>query len=93
MDVEATRRSLLRIVKLYYLLHALLLSPDGRASNRDHFGALECVKIPALLTWLNAYTDVMATRQRRDTVDPQDDATFEQTAAAIRFKLGATTVS
>ena len=53
---SATPNSLLRAIKLWYLMPALLHSPDGRIKRRQRFALVESGNIVLLLPWLIAYT-------------------------------------
>ncbi|CAN0583788.1 unnamed protein product, partial [Laminaria digitata] len=53
---SATPNSLLRAIKLWYLMPALRHSPDGRIKRRQRFALVDSGGIVLLLPWLIAYT-------------------------------------
>ena len=53
---SATPNSLLRAIKLWYLIPALLHSPDGRFKRRQRFALVESGIIVFLLPWVMALT-------------------------------------
>ena len=53
---SATPNSLLRAIKLWYLMPALLHSPDGRIKKRQRFALVESGDIVLLLPWLMMFT-------------------------------------
>ena len=61
---SATPISLLRAIKLWYLMPALLHSPDGRIKRRQKFPLVGSGDIVLLLPWLMAFTRGGDSRQR-----------------------------
>ena len=53
---SATPNSLLRAMKLWYVMSALLHSSDGRIKKRQRFALVESGDIVLLLPWLLAFT-------------------------------------
>ena len=53
---SATLNSLLRAIKLWYLIPALLHAPDGQIKKRQRFALVESGDIVILLLWLMAFT-------------------------------------
>ena len=49
---KSTPNSLLRAIKLWCLMRALLCSPDGRIKSRQRFALVESGSIVLLLPWL-----------------------------------------
>ena len=60
---SATLDSLLRAIKQWYIMPALLHSPDGRIKRRERFALVESGDIVLLLPWLMAYTSRRGSRQ------------------------------
>ena len=60
---SATPNSLLRTIELWYIMPALLHSPDGRIKRRERFALVESGDIVLLLPWLMAYTSRRDSRQ------------------------------
>ena len=60
---SATPDSLMRAIKLWYIMPALLHSPDGRIKRRQRFALVESGDIVLLLPWLMAYTSRRDSRQ------------------------------
>ena len=61
---STTPNSLLRAIKLWYPMPALLYSPDGRIKRRQRFALAKSVGIVLLLPWLMAYTKQGDSSQR-----------------------------
>ena len=59
-----TPNSLLRELKLWYILPALLNSQDGRMSRTERFKSVERGDLTTILPWLIEYTEGTATRLR-----------------------------
>ena len=58
-----TPQSLLRSIKLWYILPALLHSQDGRMKRREKFASAERGDLTLLLPWLMEYTRRTSMRQ------------------------------
>ena len=56
-------QSILRSIKLWYILPALLHSQDGRMKRRERFASAERGDLTLLLPWLVEYTGRTSTRQ------------------------------
>ena len=61
---SATPNSLLRVIQLWYLMPALLHSPDGRIKRRQRVASAENGDIIHLLPWRMAFTRKGDSRQR-----------------------------
>ena len=85
---DETPRSLVRAVKLFHVLPALLLSSDGRASRRDRFLAVERGDISVLLPWLLAFTDAAAARRRQVPESRSEAEVFSKAAANCKHRGG-----
>ena len=53
---SATPDSPIRAIKLWYLMPALLHSPNGRIKKRQRFALVESGDVVLLLPWLMAFT-------------------------------------
>ena len=85
---DETPRSLVRAVKLFHVLPALLLSSDGRVSRRDRFLAVEKGDISVLLPWLLAFTDAAAARRRQVPESRSEAEVFSKAAANCKHRGG-----
>ena len=72
-----TPSSLLRAIKLWYIVPALLHSQDNRVKRRERFACVERGDITLTLTWLMEYTSRAATRGRGPTYEATDAAKYE----------------
>ena len=71
---SATPNSLLRAIKLWYIMPTLLHSPDGRIKRRQRFAVVESGDIVLLLPWLMAYTRRRDSRQRDAASEASEEA-------------------
>lgn len=83
-----TPNSLLRAIKLWYLLPGILHSFDGRITRRERFKSLERGDVTNILPWLIAYTRAAATRGRGGVHEETDQDKFKRASAACRHSGG-----
>ena len=88
-----TPNSLLRTLKLWYILPAQLHSQDGRMSRTERFKSAERGDLTTILPWLMEYTEGTATRLRGAAHEATDAAKFERAASAWRHQGGITVVA
>ena len=81
---SVTPNSLLRAIKLWYLMPALLHSPDGRIKRRQRCTLVESGDIVLLLPWLMAFTRVGNSRPRDAAHEASEEAKLERTSLACR---------
>ena len=74
--------SLLRALKLWYILPALLHFQDGRMSRTERFKSAEREDLTMILPWLIEYTEGTATRLRGPAREATDATKFERAALA-----------
>lgn len=87
---ENTPNSLLRAIKLWYILPALLHSQDGRMKRTMRFQAAERGDLTTLIPWLMEYTGRAATRLRGPAHEATEEAKFERASSACRHQGGVT---
>ena len=75
---SATPNSLLRVIKLWYIMPGLLNSPDGRIKRRQRLSLLESGDMAPLLLWLMAYTRRGDSRQRDTAQEASMEAKVER---------------
>ena len=85
---STTPNSLLRAIKLLYIMPALLHSPDGRIKRRQRFALVESGYIVLLLPWLSAYTRRGDSRQRDATQEASEEAILERAWSECRHAGG-----
>ena len=85
---SATPNSLLRAVKLWYLMPALLHSPDGRIKKRQRFALVESGDVLFLLLWLVAFTRGRNSWPRDAALEASDEAKLERASSACRYAGG-----
>ena len=85
-----TPNSLLRALKLRYILSALLHSQDGRMSRTEKFKSAERGDLTTILPWVIEYTGGTATRLRGPAREATDAAKLERAASACRHQEGKT---
>ena len=86
-----TPQSLLRPIKLWYILPALLHSRDGRMKRRERFASAECGSDLTLsLPWFMEYTRRTSTRQSGQAREETDADTFKTASSACRHRGGVT---
>ena len=79
-----TSNLLLRALKLWYILLALLQSQDGRMSRTARFKSAKRGKLTTILPWLMEYIEGTATCLRGSEHKATDAAKFERAASACR---------
>ena len=85
---SATPNSLLRAIKLWYIMPALLHSLDGRITRRQRFALVEREDIVFLLLWLMAYTRRGDLRQRDAAQEASEEAKLGRASSACRHAGG-----
>jgi len=83
-----TPPSLLRAIKLWYILPGLLHSFDGRVTRKEHYQALRRGDISSILPWLMEYTKAARTRNRGPTQEETQEDKFKRAAQACRHSGG-----
>ena len=89
---SSTSNSLLRAIKLWYLMPALLHSPDGTIKKRQRFALVETGDIVLLLPWLMAFTRGRDSRPRDAALVASVEAKLERASSACRH-AGSQSVS
>ena len=85
-----TPQSLLRSIKLWYILPGLLHSQDGRLKRRERFASAERGDLTLLLPWLMEYTRRISTRQIGHAREETDADMFKRASSACRHRGGVT---
>ena len=85
---SSTSNSLLRAIKLWYLMPALLHSPDGTIKKRQRFALVESGDIVLLLPWLMAFTRGRDSRPRDAALEASEEAKLERASSACRHAGG-----
>ena len=88
---SASPNSLLRGIRLRYIMPALLHSPDGRIKRRQRFALVESGDIVFLFPWLMAYTRRMDSGQRDAANEASEEAKLERaswTQEATEVRIG-----
>ena len=85
-----TPNSLLRAMKLWYILPALLHSQDGRVKRRERFASVARGDITLLLPWLMGYTHRASARRSNPAHETTDEAKFKRATPACRHPGGVT---
>ena len=85
---SATPNSLPRAIKLWYLMPALLHSPDGWIKKRQRFALVESGDIVLLLPWLMAFTRGRDSRPRDAALEASEEAKLERASSACRHAGG-----
>ena len=85
---SATPNSILRAIKLWYIMPALLHSPDGRIKRRQRFALVENGDIVLLLPWLMAYTRRRDSRERNAANEDSEEAKLERASSVCRHAGG-----
>ena len=90
---SATPNSLLRAIKYWYLMPALLRSPDSRINRRQRFALVENGGIVLLVPWLMAFTSGGDSRQRDAAQEASKKEKLERALSACShtgwFKVAA----
>ena len=79
---SSTPNSLLRAIKIWYLMPALLHSPDGRIKGRHGIALVESRDIVLLLPWLIAFTRGGDLRQQDAAQDTSEEVKLERALSA-----------
>ena len=90
---SVTPNSLLRAIKLWYLMPALLYSPDGRIKRRQRFALVESGDIVLLLPWVMAFTRGGDSRPRDAAHEASEEAKLERASSACRDAGGVKVVA
>ena len=85
---SVTPNSLLRTIKLWYVMPALLRSPDSRIKRRQRFALVESGDIVLLLSWLMTFTRGGDSRSRDATHEAPEEAKLERASSACRHAGG-----
>ena len=85
-----TSQSLLRSIKLWYILPALPHSQDGRMKQRKRFASTERGDLTLFLPWLMEYTHRTSTRQIGQAREETDADMFKRASSACRRRGGVT---
>ena len=85
---SATPNSLLRVIKLWYLMPALLHSPDCKIKKRQRFALVESGDIVFLLLWLTTFSRGRDSRPRDAALEDSEEAKLERTSSACRHAGG-----
>ena len=83
-----TPLSLLRAIKLWYLLPALLHSFDGRITRKARYKALTRGDISSTLPWLMEYTKAASARSRGQEQEETEEDKFRRAGQACRHSGG-----
>ena len=81
---SATPNSLLRASKLWYIMPALLHSPDGRIKRKQRFALVESGDMVLLLPWLMSHTRRRDSRQRDAANEASEEVQLERASSACR---------
>ena len=81
-----TPQSLLRSIKLWYILPALLHSQEGRMKRRERFASAERGDLTLLLPWLMEYTRRTSTRRSAQARKETDADIFKKASSACRHR-------
>ena len=73
-----TPSSLLRAIKLWYILPALLHSQDGRVKRRERFASVERGDITLFLPWMMEYTRRASARRSDLAREATDEAKLKR---------------
>ena len=87
-----TLNSLLRALKLWYILPALLHSQDGRMIRTERFKSAERGDLTTILPWVVEYTEGTVTRFRGPAHEATGAAKVERASSSCRHQ-GAITVA
>ena len=85
-----TPSSLLRAIKLWYILPALLHSQDGRVKRRERFASVERGDITLFLPWMMEYTRRASARRSDPAPELTVEAKFKRASSACRHPGGVT---
>ena len=85
---SATPTSLLRAIKLWYTVSALLHSPNGRVKRRHKFAFAESGDVVLLFPRLTAYTRRGNSRQRDDAQEDSEEEKLAPASSACRHAGG-----
>ena len=83
-----TPSSLLRAIKLWYIVPVLLHSQDSRVKRRERFAYIERGDITLILPWLMEYTSRASTRLKGPTYEATDAVKYERASSACRHSGG-----
>ena len=83
-----TPPSILRAIKLWYLLPGLLHSFDGRVTRKGRYAALRRGDISSLLPWLMDYTKARRPRRRGAAQEATPEHKYNRAAQACRHSGG-----
>ena len=83
-----TPPSILRAIKLWYLLPGLLHSFDGRVTRKGRYAALRRGDISSLLPWLMDYTKARRPRRRGAAQEATPEDKYKRAAQACRHSGG-----
>ena len=85
-----TPQSLLRSIKLCYILPALLHSQDGRMKRRERVASAKHGDLTLLLPWLMEYTRRTSTMQNDQAHEETDADMLKSASSACRHRGGVT---
>ena len=85
-----TPQSLLRSLKLWFILPNLLHSQNGRMKRRERFASAERGDVTLFLPWLMEYTCRTSTRQSGQAREEMDADMFKRASSACRHREGVT---
>ena len=90
---SSTPNSLLRAIKLWYLMLALVHSPDGRIKRRNVFALVESEQIVFLLVWLMPFTRGGDSRQQHAAQEASEEERLERASLVCSHAGGVKLVA
>ena len=82
---DSAPNSVLPAIKLWYLMPALLDSPDGRIKRRQRFALVENGDIVLLLPWLMTFSRGGDSRQRDAGQEAPEEEKLERASSSCRY--------